>query len=177
MAAVTIPKFCLCWLSPEQREEMKKMLVEEAVLQEEGCPSEVLFEVKVTSDSEESEDNFFTFTNTQNEVNSSAEEEVRKYLLDTDKSLASPPVKHLFMKYNTTLPSSAPVEHMFSHGGHLTPHRNRMTDEHFECFLCLKDRRCEEGKKSWKEQGRKSEGEKKSKPRELTSLLEDNERE
>lgn len=88
---------------------MKKMLVEEAVLQEGGCPSEVLFEAKITRDSEESEDNFFIFTNIQTKVNSTAEEEVRKYLLDTDKSLASmkkyPIVKHLLMKYNTTLPS------------------------------------------------------------------------
>ena len=50
-----------------------------------------------------------------------------------------PNVKALFLKYNTRIPSSAPVEHLFSFGGLIhTAKRNRLSDKMFETLLMLK---------------------------------------
>ena len=56
-----------------------------------------------------------------------------------DSLHAFPLVKQLFIKYNTTLPSSAPVERLFSYGGNvLTASRSRMSDEHMEQVLLFR---------------------------------------
>lgn len=74
------------------------------------------------------------------------EEEIQRFLDDPEKNMKSlnsyPLVKQLFMKYNTTLPSSAPVERLFSYGGNvLTSSRSRMSDEHMEQVLLRYNRK------------------------------------
>ena len=70
------------------------------------------------------------------------EVEVARYLSDAktfdclDKYLT---IKKLFLKYNTSLLSSSPVERLFSLGNLvLTPKRNRLMDTRFERPLMMR---------------------------------------
>lgn len=52
-----------------------------------------------------------------------------------------PIVKQVFLKYNTTIPSSAPVERLFSEAIQVLTHRrNRLGDKTFEMLLCCKSK-------------------------------------
>jgi len=56
-------------------------------------------------------------------------EQLRKYSV----------VAVVFVKYNISVPSSAPVERLFSQAGLiLTPRRNKLSDESFKTLLLLK---------------------------------------
>ncbi|XP_025200514.1 uncharacterized protein LOC112598320 [Melanaphis sacchari] len=50
-----------------------------------------------------------------------------------------PIVKQVFLKHNTTIPSSVPVERLFSEAIQvLTPRKNGLSDKTFEMLLCCK---------------------------------------
>ena len=70
-------------------------------------------------------------------------DEIELYLSDPDKNLSMldrhPIFKKLFIKYNTAIPSSAPVERLFSGGAIvLTTLRNRLSDQLLDWLVTLK---------------------------------------
>ncbi|KAI8115891.1 hypothetical protein CVS40_11963 [Lucilia cuprina] len=82
-------------------------------------------------------------TDATNSTATPSENELLSYLSDADTSLRNlkkfPRIYEVFMKYNTPITSSAPVERLFSMAGLLnTPRRNSMSDEHFEQLVILK---------------------------------------
>lgn len=69
--------------------------------------------------------------------------ELDLFLVDKDKSLTClnkyPAIKEVFLRFDTGIPSSAPVERLFSAGSLiLTVRRNRLSDDTFETLLLLK---------------------------------------
>jgi len=84
-------------------------------------------------------DDFFIF----NDVPSNMSQEHMSYLNDKDRDIAMldrhPHIKQLYVRYNTALPSSAPVEWLFSSGSIiLSKLRNRLGDNLYEKLLLLK---------------------------------------
>jgi len=145
-AAACHPKFKLRWV-PESRKEW----VTEALLQEAKklVPAST---ATVTSESEPvshtSDDDFFDFEQSPATQHPSAASKVTmeclRYLEEPCSDSLEvlhkyPSVKSLFCKLNATVPSSAPVERLFSTGSLVcTPRRNRLTDRRFEQLLLLK---------------------------------------
>uniref|UniRef100_A0A1A7XMV4 BED-type domain-containing protein n=1 Tax=Iconisemion striatum TaxID=60296 RepID=A0A1A7XMV4_9TELE len=144
IATATTPQFRLWWMAASEREEMCSLLATEA---SQIDPSEVTPANPTRNLSTiESEDDFFSYgsakTTTQNQQRG-VMEEIRKYVEGTGKSLEClqdfPRVKHLFLKYNTTLPSTAPVQRLFSEKGNLiTSQGNLLTDDYFERVQILR---------------------------------------
>lgn len=96
-------------------------------------------------------DKFVDFFDLENPDESSAsvfkeniiEIEILNYLKDPQTDLFMlnryPSIKKLFLKYNTILPSSAPVERLFSFAGMIRrPKRRRISDALFEKLIMLK---------------------------------------
>lgn len=143
-ATATTPQFRLWWMAAAEREEMCSLLATEAS-QIDPCDL-IVVNTSRNSSTIESEDDFFSYGPVKPATPIQpwgVMEEIRKYIEGTGKSLEClqefPRVQHLFLKYNTTLPSTAPVQRLFSQKGNLiTSQRNFLTDEYFERIQLLR---------------------------------------
>lgn len=149
MAAITLPMFRLKWVDSQSSKDLyKQMLIKEMRSYQLHAVDN---EVTVVEESQEQasqttghkKDDFYDFKSDEESTSQgSVEIEANDYLTNA-KKIASlhnyPTVKRLFMIYNTPLPSSAPVERLFSLGGLvLSPKRNRLADSRFEKLLLMR---------------------------------------
>jgi hypothetical protein len=152
LATVSHPKFKLRWLTNKNEYNM----IQSLFLSE--C--EKLYRRELGSNEEKSstssdEDDFFkgllkslnqnnvTESNINTKRQNIVQMECLRYFEDKCKTVNSllnyNVIQKIFRKYNTVLPSSAPVERLFSAGGQiLTPRRNRLSDTMFETLLIIK---------------------------------------
>ena len=150
LAAITLPKFKLRWVDTQSKKDSyKQMLIDEMrqFVEENRVAENEDAAVQTTASQDEGSqkrDHFYDFPSDDESTSTdSVEIEAANYLSTTDKDLDClhryPIIKSLFFKYNTTLPSSAPVERLFSLGNLvLTPKRNRLTDARFEKLLLMR---------------------------------------
>lgn len=136
MLATTLhPRFKLNWI-PKEDEELAsdvRRLLEQKL--EELCPLDSTTNVRAQT---ETDDLLYIPSRATPYMN-----ELDLFMVDPDINLESlhkyPRIKALFLRFNTGLPSSAPVERLFSAGPLiLTARRNRLSDEFFETLLILK---------------------------------------
>ena len=111
------------------------------------CSSISTQDVSSESSLDSDAEDYFGFPNKNNSIETSKsmsiEGQVLAYLNDMSHSLQSlekhPIIKTLFMRYNTTIPSSVPVERLFSLAGiTLTPKRSKLSDKTLEMLVLLR---------------------------------------
>lgn len=147
VAAVSHPFFKLIWVPKDHKDAVKKVFIETvkktaSSMKKNSQDSDRTQEkasnhtkYKFDDDDDSSQDS----TSSKDQV----ELEILQYLKDSATELDMlhryPTVKEAFKAFNTTLPSSAPVERLFSYGGMVgRPHRRNLTDEMFEKILMAK---------------------------------------
>lgn len=152
LATISLPKFKLKWLTDKEKFDNVKLLI----LSEMEKIHKFMNKNISSDDMDTDEDDFFKILkneysddndkrmnmNGRNSSLSVCTVQLLKYLDDKSKDLKSlynyNIIFEIFKLYNTVLPSSAPVERLFSTGGQiLIARRNRLTDEHFEMLLML----------------------------------------
>jgi len=154
LAAVSHPKFKMDWMPQQFSEVCKQLFISEC--NEIGSLVDIETGKSTVSDND-SDDDFYSSLLPSSQLSGSfdsscqrsdnmasvqglsflnSKKKERKDLTTLDHF---PIVKEIFLKYNTTLPSSAPVERLFSSGSQiLVPRRNRLGDKIFEMLLCIK---------------------------------------
>jgi hypothetical protein len=139
IASASHPKFKLSWLRDEEKKRSTRQLLVDEV--EKNKPADTSTEAQISGDNHD--DDFFSSVTVHSNLSS---EIVDQFLTLKDQTLATvkifPEIEKVFRKFNTVLPSSAPVERLFSIGGSLfRANRHRMSDENFEKQLLLKANR------------------------------------
>lgn len=124
MSTCLHPKFKFDWLTNEMEKNEAMAKIKQLIE----------IDLKKNTDEEQKEisDSFFNFNKPKKDG-----EELKQYIFSSSESLSVlemfPKMKKLFIKFNTTLPSSASVERLFSVAGLvITPKRSNLSDENFE---------------------------------------------
>lgn len=152
LSAISFPKFKLSWVPTEYIEVCQQLFLSEC---NDIDSAKKIESGNISISENDSGDEFYSLM-TQSQSSSSLSEASNNNMgsvqglsflnskkKDGGKELNIldnyPIVKQLFLKYNTTLPSSAPVERLFSSGSQIMiPRRNRLGDKTFEMLVCLK---------------------------------------
>jgi len=142
LSAISHPKFKLKWVEGQVKkdrykqifiDEMRKYEDEMSIVEDRTPEPDVASQKK----------DFYEFeSDTEESSIDSVELEVAEYFSVAKKIECLhkfPTVKRIFLKYNTTIPSSAPVERLFSLGSLvLIPRRSGLTPSRFERLLLLR---------------------------------------
>jgi hypothetical protein len=138
LASVSHPKFKLRWIQADAARVRTKYLLLQA-MQAKAAAADSNAAVAPSSGDSMS---FFCFYDST-PGNDGVQHELDLLLSDSARDICTlhryPHAKEVFVSKNTSLPSSSPVERLFSIGGQIfTPRRNCLTDEHFEMLLLLR---------------------------------------
>lgn len=137
MAAVTHPFFKANWIDDPQIKEDAKVKLKQLL-------NEAVSPVYERSASSLTDD----FLNSFNQIQTNSKpDEADFFMRDPNTSMAMldnyPQIKLLFLKYNCSIPTSAPVERLFSQAALvLTVRRNRLSDCVLEMLILLKIALC-----------------------------------
>ena len=150
LAAVCHPYHKLRWVSEGRKEEIINFFVKAILAESKSTDPESPKLIHLENEMRQEDDVFFAYDEAESVQDLGKEQfankirlECHQYFGDSDLSLRMlnkyATIKKAFMKYNTTLPSSAPVERLFNYAGLiLTPNRRLLSDFNFEKLLFLK---------------------------------------
>lgn len=141
ISAISHPKFKLAWIPQNKIDCCRTIFMNECKKHMEEINSDIQDHIITNDDSD-----FFSILhfNPNSQITTTPIEiKILAFLEEKSIDIQSlhnhPIIKKIFKKYNTTLPSSAPVERLFSTAIQIfTPRRNRLSDEMFEKLLFLR---------------------------------------
>lgn len=144
LAAVTHPYFKMRWVPRVHEARVNKLFLDTYSSFVQSRSRLMAITDSRKENESEDDDNFFKFeSHPSTAVDHATFMQPAQYLEDSSRNLdllkSFPIIQDMFKRYNTVIPSSAPVERLFSSGGQImTPRRNGLSDETFEKLLLLR---------------------------------------